>query len=155
MAAAVREAVGNMDELPLDRGAIKSAIARAEALTSGEIRVVLYPRGVDDAVATARSEFARLGMHRTRERNAVLILVAPVSQSFAIFGDEGVHARCGEVFWQEVARIMEQAFRRGAFTEGIVGAVEHTGLLLSRHFPRRPDDENELPDDVVDRGVVI
>lgn len=144
-----------MNEIPLDRNAIKEAIARAEAQTSGEIRVVLYSQSLDDPVATARDEFARLQMHRTRERNAVLILVAPAAKAFAIYGDKGIHERCGDLFWTSIAEVMTQAFRRGAFTEGIVHAIEKTGSVLALNFPHRPDDENELPDDVVDRGIVI
>lgn len=144
-----------MDTIPLEKAQIKEAIARAEGLTSGEIRVIVYPHAVDDPVATAKAEFTRLAMHRTRQRNAVLILVAPSAKAFAVYGDEGVHARCGPGFWQEVADTMVQHFRHGDFTAGVVEAVGKTGALLARHFPRSPDDENELPDDVVDRGVVI
>lgn len=144
-----------MNEIALDRAKIQQAIAQAELQTSGEIRVVLYPRAVEDPVATAEAEFARLAMYRTRQRNAVLILVAPQSQAFAIFGDKGVHERCGANFWEEVARGMTGFFRRGEFTEGVTSAVARTGAVLARHFPRLPDDENELSDDVVDRGIVI
>ena len=144
-----------MSTISLDRDQIKQAIARAEALTSGEIRVVVYPHSVDDPVATAKMEFTRLAMHRTRQRNAVLILVAPSAKAFAIFGDEGVHARCGSDFWQEVADVMVQHFRRGEFTGGVIEAVGRTGAVLARHFPHSADDENELPDDVIERGIVI
>lgn len=131
------------------------SITAAELQTSGEIRVVVFPRGVDDAVEAARHEFERLGMQRTRDRNAVLILVAPSSHAFAVYGDEGVHARCGSHFWREITAGMEDHFRRGRFTEGMVHAVEQLGAILAREFPRKPDDTNELPDDVVERGVVI
>lgn len=155
LAAAVQEGSGDMNTIPLDQAQIKEAIARAEAQTSGEIRVVVYPHAVDDPVANAKQEFIRLAMHRTRQRNAVLILVAPSARAFAIYGDEGVHARCGPRFWQDVAEIMAQHFHRGEFTNGVVQAVGQTGAILAQHFPHSPDDENELPDDVVDRGVVI
>lgn len=154
-AAGEREEAGNMNTFPLDRDSIKQAIARAEAQTSGEIRVVVYPHLVDDPVATAKMEFIRLAMYRTRERNAVLILVAPAARAFAIFGDEGVHARCGANFWQEVAEAMVKHFRQGEFTSGVVEAVTRTGAVLARHFPHSLDDENELPDEVIDRDVVI
>ena len=141
--------------LPLDHDRIQQAIAAAELRTSGELRVIIYPRGVDDAVAAAKEEFVRLGMTRTRERNAVLILVAPESHTFAVVGDQGVHARCGSNFWESIAAQMQADFRAGKFTDGIVAAVARTGELLATHFPWSPDDRNELPDDVVERGVVI
>lgn len=144
-----------MNTIPLDKIALQRAIALAESRTSGEIRVVVYPRQLDDPLATAQMEFARLGMDHTRLRNAVLILVAPEARKFAIFGDRGVHEKCGDGFWHSVAKVMTEHFKRGEFTQGMTRAIEETGSVLANHFPRSPDDENELPDDVIDRGTVI
>ena len=134
---------------------IVSAIAGAEKKTSGELRVLIYHKRAENPVAVAEEQFARLKMHHTRHRNAVLILVAPLSHTFAIYGDKAVHEKCGEDFWREVAAAMEAYFRRGEFTDGIVHGVERAGQLLAEHFPRSPDDHNSLPDSVVDRGPVI
>ena len=138
-----------------DQEQIERAIAAAELRTSGEIRVMIYPGITQDALATAEEEFSRLGMHRTRRRNAVLILVAPQSHAFAIFGDAGIHSTAGQAFWQEVAAVTESHFRRGAFTDGLVLAVERTGNLLAKDFPRSADDVDELSNAVIDRGIVI
>jgi uncharacterized membrane protein len=139
----------------LDAKRIEHAISAAERLTSGEFRVVIHHRTVTDPVAAAREEFARLEMHKTRERNAVLILVAPESRKFAILGDEAIHAKCGQPFWDEVTAAMTGYFREGKFTDGLVHAIDRAGGLLAKHFPRQPDDKNELPDTVIDRGTVI
>jgi len=139
----------------LDTNRIEQAIAAAERLSSGELRVVIQRGSVADPVATAHAEFARLEMFRTRERNAVLILVAPESRNFAIFGDDAIHAKCGQAFWDEVAAAMTGYFRDGKFTDGLVHAIDHAGSLLAKHFPRRPGDKNELPDDVIDRSTIV
>ncbi len=139
----------------LDHTRIERAITAAELRTSGELRVVVHAGKTDDPLATATEEFARLGMHRTRERNAVLLLVAPRSRTFAFYGDIGVHAKCGPRFWQELADALTADFHREAFTDGIVAAMTKAGELLARHFPRRPDDLNELADHVIERPPVI
>ncbi len=126
------------------------AIQQAELATSGEIRVVITRRRVDDAVASGRAEFARLGMHRTEQHNAILLFVAPESQSFAIIGDEGVHVKCGDVFWSDVAAAMQEHFRAGQHTAALVEGIARAGQLLGEHFPRRPDDVDELPNQVVE-----
>lgn len=128
---------------------IVAAIQAAEAKTSGEIRVFVSRKLRPDALAAARVRFAKLGMTQTRERNGVLLYVAPRSRTFAIVGDEGVHARCGEAFWREVAQAMTAEFRKGDFTAGILLGVQRAGSLLAEHFPRQGDDRNELPDTVV------
>jgi putative membrane protein len=43
---------------------------------------------------------------------------------------------------------MEDHFRATRFTEGLVLGIQKAGELLAKHFPRRPDDRNELPDRV-------
>jgi uncharacterized membrane protein len=133
----------------LDRKVIETAIRAAESRTSGEICVIIHHEPVVDAVAVARGEFIRRGMQKTLERNAVLILVAPASQNFAVIGDEAVHQKCGEEFWPEMVAAMSGLFKQGRFTEGLVQGIERAGTLLAKHFPHRPDDQNELPDRVV------
>lgn len=133
----------------LDTARIERAIADAEKLTSGELRVVFHPGKVADATALARTEFIRLGMTATRERNAVLILIAPDARQFALYGDEGVHAKCGESFWRDVAAAMEVKFRAGQHTDAVVESIARAGELLAREFPHRPDDRDELPNAVV------
>ncbi|HEY8995901.1 MAG TPA: TPM domain-containing protein [Lacunisphaera sp.] len=135
----------------LDHPAVEAAIARAETATSGEIRVVVFHQPAPEPVATARAAFTRLKMEQTRERNGVLIFIAPMSQTFAVIGDEGVHLKCGQTFWDELAAVMAGAFQRGEFTAGLIAGIERAGALLAAHFPRRSDDINELPDGVVEQ----
>lgn len=134
--------------LSLDQARIVAAIVAAERRTSGEIRVLLAREKTDDPVAAARRHFERLGMTATKERNGVLILVAPRSHAFAVIGDTGVHAKCGEAFWAGLAAAMTEHFKRGDFTAGLVHGIERAGDLLAEHFPRQPDDRNELPDEI-------
>ncbi len=127
---------------------IVAAIAAAEKKTSGEIRVFVSHKPVADPVAAAQAQFVRLGMDKTRERNGVLIFVAPLSQKFAVVGDTGVHARCGDPFWSALAAEMSGHFKEHQFDRGLLHAIKKAGDLLAEHFPHRPVDQNELPDAV-------
>lgn len=138
--------------LHIDEPSIVAAIAAAEWRTSGEIRVLVSHQAAPDAVAAAQHHFERLGMAQTAARNGVLIFIAPVSRTFAIVGDTGIHAKCGDAFWREVADAMSADFKRGDFTEGLVLGIDRAAALLATHFPRRPDDRNELPDRVENAG---
>jgi len=120
----------------LDHEGIVAAIRDAELKTTGQIRVRISPKHIDDAVAAAQAEFLRQGLEKSPERNAVLIFVAPRAHKFAVFGDEAVHARCGDAFWRELAGAMSEYFRRSEFTPGIIHGVQKAGELLARHFPR-------------------
>lgn len=135
----------------LDRQRIEAAIAGAERQTSGEIRVLIHKQPVEDAVAFAQKEFLRLGMQKTRARNAVLLFVAPASQAFAIIGDEGVHAKCGAPFWTEVASAMQKNFRAGDHTAALLEGIGRAGALLAQHFPASPGDAHELQNQVIEQ----
>jgi uncharacterized membrane protein len=135
----------------LDHDRIVGAIKAAEAKTDGQIRIYLQ-RGKfeEDPMKRAEKKFIQLGMQKTLARNAVLIFVAPRMQKFAVIGDEGIHQKCGERFWQELVAKMRGHFQREEFTDAIVEAIEATGKLLARHFPRTSASINELPDEIVE-----
>jgi uncharacterized membrane protein len=134
----------------VDRDRIVAAIAAAEKRTSGEIRVYISRKKVDHAIHAAGHCFTKLKMSQTPLRNAVLIFIAPVSHQFAVVGDTGVHAQCGDDFWREVVEGMEPSLKHGDFTEALVHGVEKVGSLLAAHFPPSTVGRNNLPDAVVE-----
>jgi uncharacterized membrane protein len=135
----------------LDHDRIVAAIREAEQGSRGEVRVHVSSQAVEDAEGAARAQFEKLGMAETAERNGVLIFVAPASQKFAVIGDQGIHAQCGPDFWSDVAAAMQDDFRQGLFTDGLVKGVTRTGQALAEKFPRTASaDRNELSDDVTE-----
>jgi len=126
---------------------IVEAIRCAERLTSGEIRVHVRGRS-RDPLRDAANVFSKHGMHRTAERNGVLIFVAVDSRSFAIVGDEGIHRQAGSDLWDRTRDSMADEFKKGDLAGGIVAGVEKAGEALGRFFPRKTDDVNELDDEI-------
>jgi uncharacterized membrane protein len=130
---------------------IVGAIADAEKRTSGEIRVFVSERAVDNPIEAAEKEFVRMGMTKTAQRNGVLVFFAPKSQKYAVVGDQGVHQRCGQGFWEHITEDMTPLLRAGKFTEAVVHAVHEIGNTLAKEFPPIFGDKNELPNRV-ERG---
>jgi uncharacterized membrane protein len=133
----------------LNERRIVNAIAQAESRTSGEVRVFISHKVIEDALSEAEAQFNALGMAATRERNGVLLFIAPRSRKFAVYGDLGIHQRCGLTFWQNLVAAASAAFRQGKHTDGIISAIGTIGTRLAEHFPPKPDDADELPNDVV------
>ena len=127
-----------------DLDAVTQAIALAEASTSAEIRVHCDHRCAGDPVARAIAVFEELGMHRTEGRNGVLVYVAIADRKLAVVGDTQIHQRVGDVYWREVVDGTTRHLAGERPREGFVHAISELGSVLSRHFPRRPDDRDEL-----------
>jgi uncharacterized membrane protein len=67
-----------------------------------------------------------------------------------VVGDQAIHEKCGEEFWQRVVDAMRHCFRQDKFTEGLGGAISVAGDLLAQYFPRDRHTPNELPDEIVE-----
>ena len=96
----------------------------------------------------ARKEFEDLGMTSTRDRTGVLLYFLVETRQFYILADEGINTRVQDGTWQLIADIMSDHFSKKNFREGIIQGVQAIGKVLSRHFPRKPDDRNELTNQV-------
>ena len=131
-----------------DLAALVQAVTEAEQMTSAEIRVHLDHRCQGDALARAVKLFERLDMHRTRLRNGVLIYVAVEDRKLAVIGDTGIHEHVGGTFWQRLVAATLDHLRQARPRDGLVEAVRDVGAVLRVHFPRDPEDRNELSDEV-------
>ena len=131
---------------------IVAAIRDAESKTSGEIRVFIQ-RGklTADPLVAAQKKFHQLRMHTTRERNAVLIFVAPRAHKFAVVGDKAIHEKCGDEFWQRIVDGMRVHFQNEKFSHAMVEAINEIGKLLAAHFPKTAANANELPDQIIEQ----
>ena len=133
----------------IDSDRVKAAIQKAERRTSGEICVSVSRLFWGNVEKAADRAFSRLGMTRTKDRNGVLFFVVPSRRRFVVLGDEGIHAKVGQDFWQRVANRVSEHFRDGDFTTGLLKGIEEVGEQLAAHFPYDSTaDIDELTDDV-------
>lgn len=135
---------------------IVRAIGEAEHATSGEIRVHIETSCKADVLDEAAWLFRKLGMHKTADRNGVLIYLAIRERKFAIIGDRGINSVVPLGFWDKIRDHMKKRFSENHFTEGLAEGILMTGEQLREHFPYSSDDINELTDsisfDINDQG---
>lgn len=127
---------------------VVEAIQEAELNTSGEIRVHIETHHEKDAYKRAVEVFAALEMHKTAERNGVLIYLATDDHQFAILGDKGIDEKVPDDFWNHIRDLMQENFRKGDFVSGLAEGIKAGGKALSEFFPYRDDDSNELSDEI-------
>jgi len=130
---------------------IVEAVRNAEHMTSGEVRVFVESRcSYMDAIDRAAELFFRLKMEKTDDRNGVLVYIATKDRQLAVFGDEGIHKKVGNEYWNKEVQKMISSFNNENYAEGIKQVVTDIGEALTKHFPYNNDtDKNELPDDIV------
>ncbi len=134
-----------------DQQILLEAIREAEKQTSGEIRLYVENRcKFVDPLLRAAEVFWALKMDQTKERNGVLVYIALRDHQFAIFADQGIHEKTGEIFWQHEVTVMKQHLARNETIDALKRVITDIGAALKQHFPYdAATDKNELPDDIV------
>jgi len=127
---------------------VRNAIKEAEHETSGEIRVHIETNLSGNVLDRAAWMFNRIGMHKTKNRNGVLFYLAVQKKEFAIIGDGGINSKVEKNFWDKIKNILQEHFRKGTYTEGLIEGILMAGMQLKEHFPYQKDDKNELPDEI-------
>lgn len=93
--------------------------------------------------------FYEKGLYRTRQETGILVFISLLEHKVWILGDRGINERIDPRFWQELAARLAQGLREGRACEALCSVVSGCGAELSRHFPRRADDLNELRDEIL------
>ncbi|MBD0279967.1 MAG: TPM domain-containing protein [Bacteroidota bacterium] len=134
-----------------ERARIVETVRLAEQRTSGEVRVYVENRcRFVDPLDRAKEIFYQLQMEKTEQRNGTLVYVAVKDRQTAVFGDEGIHQKVGQKYWEDEVNKMLLCFKQKSLVDGIIQCVSDIGEALNHHFPYDKDtDKNELPDDIV------
>ena len=132
----------------LEEKAIVEAIVIAEKNTSGEIRIHLEKETDKLHFDRACDVFNQLEMHKTKDRNGVLIYVAVKDKNFVICGDDGINKKVSSDFWESTKNAMQSQFRIGQFAQGLIDGITKAGEQLKHHFPYQSDDSNELSNEI-------
>ena len=133
---------------------ISNKIKLSEKTTSGEIRVAIkdhkhFSERKKTIRQLAEKEFYKLNMQATRDNTGILLFMMLKERQFYILADKGIHEKVGDETWNKIRDQIQDKFKEGQFSEGILWGIEHVGAVLTKHFPIKPDDVNEISNEVV------
>lgn len=112
--------------------------------------IVPKPLSLETVQAHAFRLFAQHGLHHTRDRTGLLILVSELERRVTLLGDTAVHERVGGDGWQTHLDHLIARLREGRAADGILEIIARVESALGTDFPVRPDDTNELPNTVIE-----
>jgi putative membrane protein len=115
------------------------------------IKRLVTPRSrVAEAVhSLALASFTQHGLHYTRDHTGILILVSLLEHRVEVLADRGINAKVEAGTWREISKILVDGLKSKQACEAFCRAIARSGEILAMHFPRQPDDKDELPDSLV------
>ena len=133
---------------------ISNKISEIEKKTSGELRVLIKKRrGIFEKKFSPREialkSFTKLKMHKTKDKTGVMIFILFDEKKFEIIADEGINSKIISGFWNDITESMKTSFINKNYLGGISSSIEKLGEALIKEFPVKPDDKDELSNEVI------
>ena len=88
-------------------------------------------------------------LYKTRDENGILIFISILERKVWILGDRGIDRKVSHESWNAMAREISAGIGKGHACEALCRVIENCGAVLAGHFPKRADDTNELPDELI------
>ncbi|HLQ26786.1 MAG TPA: TPM domain-containing protein [Acidiferrobacterales bacterium] len=98
----------------------------------------------------AREQFFVQGLHLTHERTGVLLFVSVAERYVEILADAGIHERSSKGEWDDIVTHFIADVTAGRIEQGFLSAIAACGDKLAQHFPRHKNDQNELPNRLIE-----
>lgn len=116
------------------------------------LKFALIPGKVKHARVRARAvaHFKVGAERRTHGRTGILIYLSMKEHRAEIVADEAIATKVSPEVWGAAMAHMLAEIKRGRIAEGMVAAIHDVGEVLAEHFPRAVDDQNELPDRLIE-----
>lgn len=112
--------------------------------------LLIVNRRRDEAVRErALSAFVEKGLHQTRENTGVLFFLSLLERRVWVLADRGIYGKIGQETLNQFAKGVSQGVKQGRAYEALIEAIQAVGQLLSKHFPMKPPNIDELPDKVI------
>ncbi|WP_108788053.1 TPM domain-containing protein [Erythrobacter sp. Alg231-14] len=87
---------------------------------------------------------------RTHGRTGVLIYLSMREHRAEITADDSIAEKVDAEVWGEAMGDMLVEIKQGNIAQGMAVGVRDVGFVLAQHFPRGDNDENELPDRLIE-----
>jgi len=113
-------------------------------------RLLVSKSRVTEAMhATCLAAFTQHGLHYTKDHTGILILISLLEHRVQVLADRGINQKVAPGTWNEIVGMITAGIKSGHASDAFCKAIERCGEILATHFPRQPDDKDELPNRLV------
>jgi putative membrane protein len=122
------------------------------AMEWSPLRLALTPHATRTRRVRRRAlELFRVGAeNRTSARVGILLYLSLDERIAEIVADEAIHGKVPAERWGDAMATLIEHVRIGKPGEGMAAAVMAIGAIIGEHFPKTADDQNELPDRLIE-----
>lgn len=116
------------------------------------LRLWLTPRSVRQHRVRARAItcFKVGAERRTHGRTGILIYLSLAERRAEIVADKTIAGKVPAEVWGDAMAAMLAQLARDRLADGLIVAIGKVGAVLAEHVPRAADDQNELPDRLIE-----
>jgi putative membrane protein len=131
---------------PLAGAAVGSIVC---AIPAVKRNLISQDRIIEAVHLRSLAAFTAQGLHYTKANTGILILASLLEHRVEVLADRGVNEKVVAGTWNEVVQILTAGLKSGTACDAFCKAIERCGEILAQHFPRPPDDRDELPNKLV------
>jgi putative membrane protein len=113
-------------------------------------RCLIPKRRMAEAVhMRSLAAFTAHGLHYTKNHTGILIFASLFERRVVVLADRGIHEKVQDGTWDEIVRIVTAGLKSNDGCAAFCAAIEECRKILAGHFPRSPEDRDELEDKLV------
>ena len=113
-------------------------------------RRLILQRRIDESVhIRSLAAFTAHGLHYTRAHTGILIFASLLEHRVEVLADRGINEKVRPGTWEEIVKRLAYGLKSGDGCAAFCLAIERCGEILATHFPRPPDDRDELANKLI------
>jgi putative membrane protein len=97
----------------------------------------------------ALKAFYEKGLYRTKDSTGVLFFISLLERKVWVLADKGIYTKIDRKTLDKFASTVTLGIKEGRACDALCQSITEAGQVLAEHFPVRPDDTNELSDEVM------
>ena len=92
--------------------------------------------------------FMESGVYKTRDRTGILIFISFLERRIELIADSGINEKIDQSKWNDIVTHIIDGIKDKKLANNLIEAIDECGKLLSKYFPIKEDDENELANEI-------